>query len=59
MAKLLSFEATRGKLFLATIGFATGLTRKVTPSACTKLSHCPRRSHDTPGEKISLTAQYM
>src|SRR5690606_1112309 len=30
--------------------FAAGLTRKAAPSACTKPSHYPRRSQNTPGE---------
>ena len=45
--------ALSGESVVVVVGnyeFAAGLTRKAAPSACTKSSHYPRRSQDTPGE---------
>jgi len=45
--------ALSGESVVVVVGnyeFAAGLTRKAAPSACTKPSHCPRRSQNTPGE---------
>lgn len=45
--------ALSGESVVVVVGnyeFAAGLTRKAAPSACTKPSHCPRRSQYTPGE---------
>jgi hypothetical protein len=45
--------ALSGESVVVVVGnyeFAAGFTRKAAPSACTKSSHYPRRSQDTPGE---------
>jgi hypothetical protein len=53
--------ALSGESVVVVVGnyeFAAGLTRKAAPSACTKSSHYPRRSQDTPGENDMTTPVY-
>lgn len=54
--------ALSGESVVVVVGnykFAAGLTRKAAPSACTKLSHYPRRSQDTPGVVHPSTLHQM
>ena len=53
--------ALSGESVVVVVGnyeFAAGFTRKAAPSACTKSSHYPRLSQNTPGENDLTHAVY-